>query len=110
VPAHYALADLVVSYAEHDGFPVSFFEAALCQRPVLTSRLPAYEGALGDAFVRVPPADPVALAEALRQCLLEPAEQTRQRVEHAYAVAREMGDQRKCVQVMMRIFGELTRE
>ena len=46
VPAHYAMSDLVVNYPEQDGFPVSLFEAAMCRRPVITSRLPGIRGGI----------------------------------------------------------------
>jgi hypothetical protein len=44
------------------------------------------------AFVNVPPADPAALAAAFQRCLTEPAAQTRQRVERAYAIGLRVSD------------------
>ena len=43
------------------------------------------------AFVNVPPASPAALA-AFQRCLTEPAAQTRQRVERAYAIGLQVSD------------------
>ena len=43
LPAVYAAAELVVNYPSKDAFPVTFLEAAACERPVLSCLLPAYE-------------------------------------------------------------------
>jgi glycosyltransferase involved in cell wall biosynthesis len=110
VPTHYAMADVVVNYPEQDALPVSFFEAAMSKKPVITSSLPAYEGVFGDAFVNVPPADPIALAAALRRVLTEPAEALTQRVKRAYSIAVDIGDQDKSVKMMVDVFKLLERE
>jgi glycosyltransferase involved in cell wall biosynthesis len=109
VPVHYAMADLVVNYPELDGFPVSFFEAALCRRPVVTSDLLAYRGVFDHAFVSVRPADATALANALHHCLTEPPEETRRRVDKAYSIALDIGDQRKCIRVLTSVFSEASK-
>jgi glycosyltransferase involved in cell wall biosynthesis len=51
-----------------DGFPVTFLEAAACQRPVITKRLPSYAGTFAENyFDMVEPDDIDALADAMVQ-------------------------------------------
>lgn len=47
LPIVYAGSDIVVNVPIRDAFPVSFIEAAACERPVITCDLPAYR----DTFV-----------------------------------------------------------
>jgi glycosyltransferase involved in cell wall biosynthesis len=108
MPAQYAMADVIVNYPEQDAFPVTFFEAAACKRPVITSNLPAYENVFGDSFLTIPPKDVPALCHALRQCLTEDDSQTRKRVEKAYAIACEVGDRRQSIKVLNAAFEEVT--
>jgi L-malate glycosyltransferase len=42
MPLVYSIADFVVNFPIMDGFPVTFLEAAVCERPVITNKLPAY--------------------------------------------------------------------
>src|SRR5215471_3019665 len=108
IPIHYAMADIIVNYPEQDAFPVTFFEAAACKRPVISSDLPAYEGVFGDSFIMVPPRDVTALCQALRVCLTEDERQTRERVENAYAIAGEVGDQRRSIKVLNEVLEAAT--
>lgn len=66
MPELYNFADTIVNYPSVDAFPVSFFEAAACERSVLTCRLPAYEGEFVEKYFRcVPPEDVEALCQAM---------------------------------------------
>jgi len=109
LPAQYALADVVVNYPERDAFPVSLFEAAACQRPIVTSALPAYAGVFGDTLVNVPPGDPSALAAALKACLLEAPAAARPRLEGAYTIAQQLGDQDANLKRVTDMFASLRR-
>ena len=43
LPQVYAAADVVVTFPSKDAFPVTFLEAAACEKPVISSLLPAYK-------------------------------------------------------------------
>jgi L-malate glycosyltransferase len=106
MPIHYAMADVVVNYPERDGFPVSLFEAAACERPIVTSDLKAYEGVFAGALKRVPAKDATALSAALKTLFLEDSAQTRQRIETAHAVARELGSQNQSLATLERVYAD----
>jgi glycosyltransferase involved in cell wall biosynthesis len=98
MPAEYALADVVVNYPERDAMPVTFFEAAACRRPIISSRLEAYLTVFDDSSITfLPPADPLSLAAAIRGALLEPSEVRNQRLDTAFSLVKKYGDQRECV-------------
>ena len=66
LPALYALADVVINYPTMDAFPVTFLEAAACERPVITVRLPAYVGTFAEHYFHlVDPGDLAALSGAM---------------------------------------------
>jgi len=108
MPILYAMADVIISYAEVDAFPVTFFEAAACKRPVITSLLPDYAGIFGpDSFLFIPPRDVPALAAAMTTSLMESPEVQAQRLENAFAVARRIGDWQRCFATMENIYNQL---
>ena len=66
MPGLYALSDVVVNYPAHDAFPSTVLEAAACQRPIVSSRLPSYRDTFVEEFCTlVEPDDPTALSDAL---------------------------------------------
>ena len=66
MPILYALADVIVNYPSTDAFPSTLIEAVACQRPVITTCLPSYQGTFIEEFCTlVPPEQPAALAKAL---------------------------------------------
>ncbi len=66
LPEIYALADVIINYPSLDTFPVTFMEAAACERPAVTSRLPSYLGTFAEQyFYMVEPENITALADAL---------------------------------------------
>ena len=50
LPEIYALADVIINYPSMDTLPVTFMEAAACERPVVTSRLPSYMGTFAERY------------------------------------------------------------
>ena len=66
MPEIYAFADIVVNYPSMDAFPVTFFEAAACERPVISVQLPAYAGTFAETYFRmVEPTHLSSLSDAL---------------------------------------------
>lgn len=95
LPVQYAMSDIVVNYPVHDGFPVSLLEAAASKCPVICSDIEAYGNVFDGAFLMVPPSDVESLASAIDQCLNEDEKHTRARVEQAFSVVSEIGDQQR---------------
>ncbi len=82
LPDLYRIADVVVSVPETDSFSVTVLEAMACERPIVTSDLPAVTPVLGalDPVARellVPVGDVGATARAIRRALALPADDRR---------------------------------
>ncbi len=50
LPEIYAMADVIVNNPVQDTFPISFIEAAACQRPVISCRLPSYASTFAERY------------------------------------------------------------
>lgn len=68
----YAMATVAVSPSLYEGFGLPAAEAMSCGIPVVSTTGGALPEVVGDAGVLVPPADAVALAEAIQQLLDDP--------------------------------------
>jgi glycosyltransferase involved in cell wall biosynthesis len=86
-----AAADVVAQPSRWEGMSIGMLEAMAKGRSIVASDVPGAEEALdGDAGAVVPPEDPVALASALAERLLDPAKaaaegrRARERVEHSH--------------------------
>ena len=53
MPEIYYMADLIVNFPSIDAFPVTFLEAAACECPLVTCRLPAYEGTFATRYFHI---------------------------------------------------------
>src|SRR5262249_53716026 len=91
LPGVYAFVDAVLNHPSRDAFPVTFLEAAACERPVITCRLPAYEGTFAARFFHmVDPGDSVQLSEAIVGTLDHvPSQQAERLTEARKAVVQE---------------------
>jgi glycosyltransferase involved in cell wall biosynthesis len=73
LPELYATSDIVVNYPSMDAFPVTFLEAAACERPVISVRLPAYQGTFAEKYFRLVEPDRVSdLSNAIVDLANEP--------------------------------------
>jgi glycosyltransferase involved in cell wall biosynthesis len=80
MPELYSLADGVLSFPQMDAFPVTFVEAAACERMVITGKLPSYAGTFAEEYFRmVGPDDVEGLARAIAELLSETAAEQRNR-------------------------------
>jgi len=86
-----AAADVVAQPSRWEGMSIGMLEAMARGRSIVSSDVPGAEEALdGDAGALVPPEDPVALASALAERLLDPAKaaveghRARERVERSH--------------------------
>jgi glycosyltransferase involved in cell wall biosynthesis len=90
-----AAADVVAQPSRWEGMSIGMLEAMASGRSIVASDVPGAEEALdGDAGELVPPEDPVALASALAERLLDPAKaaaegkRARERVESSHDLRR----------------------
>jgi glycosyltransferase involved in cell wall biosynthesis len=59
MPIVYAFSDVIINYPSVDAFPVTFLEAAACERPVITCRLPSYENTFAEKYFRMVSSDSI---------------------------------------------------
>jgi glycosyltransferase involved in cell wall biosynthesis len=50
LPEIYSFANVILNYPSMDAFPVTFLEAAACECPVISCRLPAYAGTFAEEY------------------------------------------------------------
>jgi glycosyltransferase involved in cell wall biosynthesis len=73
VPLLLALADVVLSGSEGEGFPLNILEAMAAGRPVIAARLPAFDDFVVDGETAVlVPHDPRSMADAVGLMLSRP--------------------------------------
>lgn len=66
LPEVYSFADVIMNYPTMDAFPVTFLEAAACECPVISCRLPSYVGTFAeDYFCLVSPDSVSELSDAI---------------------------------------------
>jgi glycosyltransferase involved in cell wall biosynthesis len=105
IPSLYALADVVVSYPERDGFPVSFLEAAACKRPLISSGLPAYANVFPpNSFWMIPPKNVQELSRTLKTVLKADNTEFQQRIECAYETAHQIGTWQQTVKTANELY------
>jgi glycosyltransferase involved in cell wall biosynthesis len=71
MPALYSLADLYLYPSNLEAFPIPITEAMACGTPIVTSEANGLREIAGDAAIRVDPADPVAICNAMGRVLTD---------------------------------------
>lgn len=79
LPSWYNAAAAFAYPSSFEGFGLPVAEALACGRPTVTSDVSSLPEAGGDVALRIPPGDPIALADALAHALT-PAEAERARI------------------------------
>ena len=94
VPALMSACDVFVLSSACEGFGLVVAEAMACQRPVVATDCGGVREVIGNCGSLVPPKDPVALAEAIKSALAQPAQQNeelgraaRKRIQERYSIA-----------------------
>lgn len=102
MPAHYRMADVVVSVPESDAFPVTALEAMACGIPIVMSNLPSALEGLGavDPGALVPVGDADATAAAILARLGLPADERGALAARLRDAAIARGDTRTNLQAM----------
>jgi glycosyltransferase involved in cell wall biosynthesis len=108
LPGLYAFADAIINYPSHDGFPVTFLEAAACERPVITHRLPSYVGTFAEKhFHLVEPGNPAELADAIAEVLNEAPARRAPRLAQARQIVRQQHDESVCINRLLQLYRSL---
>jgi len=111
MPAVYALADLIVSYPAMDAFPVTFMEAAACERPVITCRLPSYQGTFAEKyFYMVEPENVAALAETIVKAASQDPADRAERLSEARRVAVQEYDESVSARRLLELYQVVVSE
>ncbi|MFQ5681801.1 MAG: glycosyltransferase family 4 protein [Candidatus Binatia bacterium] len=94
LPEIYAFADVIINYASMDTFPMTFLEAAACERPLISGRLPSYQGTFAErCFHMVDLGNVSALADAMVELINNPSpERARRLCEARRIVEREYNE------------------
>lgn len=109
VPDLLAACDLFVLPSLHEGLPLSVLEAMAAGKPVIATAIPGTDEAViqDKTGILVPPADPVALAEAIRSLLCQPQMARRFGMAGKVRVQEEFSNE-VMVGRVMRVYDELT--
>lgn len=87
LPDYYCTADVVVSLARTEGFPITVLETMACRVPNVVSKIPPIEAVLTDrVHARLTPLDYTSLTHAIDAILSDPSG-TRSMVRNAYDFA-----------------------
>lgn len=109
LPAVYAFADVIVNYPERDAFPVTFLEAAACERPVISCRQPSYDGSFAEEYFRlVNPNDIHELAAAMVEAAGADPQQTAAKMADARALMVREYDEAAIVDRLLALYRELS--
>src|SRR5262249_24729572 len=110
MPELYAAADLLLNYPVMDSFPVSFLEAAACQRPGVSIRHPAYLGTFAETYFRlVEPGNLAELTEAIVTTLNEDPWERTARLAEARSVIEKNYHQDAMTAQLIDIYKALAR-
>jgi len=110
VPALLASCDLFVLPSLFEGLPLSILEAMAAGKPIIATMIGGTNEAIrhGENGILVPPADPVALAAAIRTLLADPALARRMAVAGEFRARKEF-DASVMVERVTGIYNELLR-
>jgi len=111
VPAILRLADLLVLPSYREGMPVTILEAMAASKPVVATNVRGCREEVVDGVTGwiVPPADPAALADAIRRVLCDP-ERARAMGHAGRARAEAEYDQTRVIAEQLAVYRELLRE
>ncbi|MCP5049794.1 MAG: glycosyltransferase [bacterium] len=105
LPALYAMSHVIVNFPKVDAFPVTFLEAAACQRPVVTCDLPAYQDTFAHRYFKtVHSRDAALLAEAITEVLENQNPTTEDNLNPARLAVREDYDETKTRERMQHFY------
>ena len=108
LPEIYACADVVINYPAVDAFPVTFLEAAACERRVITARLPSYRGTFAESSFRmVDPNDVDALAGAIVEACIDLTPEARRALAGVRELVRARFDESVSRRRLLEIYEDL---
>lgn len=108
LPEVYAFADVIINFPVMDSLPFTLLEAAACERPVITSRMPSYKGTIVEKyFYTVEPDDVTALTDAIVQVLNEDPAQRLDILSRARRVIEQEYNESIYIKHLLSIYKEL---
>ena len=112
LPPVYAAANVVVNFPSKDAFPVTFLEAAACERPVISCLLPAYEGTFAVKYFKIVKKDGISdLSDAMVNHVNSGATSPGSRLEEARRlIVSEYDQTRTSAQLMAHYKGVLANK
>lgn len=109
MPGVYAMSDAVISYPAQDALAVTLIEAAACQRPIITARLPDYAGTfLEQSAVMVEPNRVDSLTDALVTLVNQDPEERRELLKITRDRVMERYDDRLSIAELLRLYQALS--
>lgn len=108
LPLLYSGADCVAFPSLEEGFGLPVLEAMACGTPVVTSNVRALVEVAGEAAVSVPATEPVQLAEALKQVLLDKT--LRERLREAGLVRARQFTWQKTAEKTLEVYRKVAAE
>jgi glycosyltransferase involved in cell wall biosynthesis len=108
MPGLYQLADALVNYPSQDAFPSTLIEAAACECPIISARLPSYAGTfVEDCATLVTPGQVDELAEALVRVVNQSPDERFATLKRARAVILDQYDEQRVQCQLYALYREL---
>src|SRR5262249_18697778 len=96
---------ILINFPVQDAFPVTFLEAAACQRPVISCNLPSYQQTFAArCFQMVTPENPDALAEAIVALINTPTEKRATSIREARDIVEREYDESITIQKLLDVY------
>lgn len=109
LPEVYSFADVILNYPSMDAFPVTFLEAAACECPVISCRLPAYAGTFAEEYFKlVSPDDLSELSDAIVEFVNQNGAASRGRLSELRRIVCRDFDERIMSGRLMAIYFQLS--
>lgn len=108
LPEVYAFADIILNDPPMDSFPITFLEAAACEKPVITCRLPSYAGTFAERCFRTFELNDInGLVNAMINMVNEPSSRKTDLLFEARRIVVQEYDESLYIKKLLEIYDEL---
>jgi glycosyltransferase involved in cell wall biosynthesis len=107
LPAVYTLGELLLYPSHMEAFPIPITEAMACGKAIVTSAVNGPREIAGDAALLVDPADPAAIADAVRLVMTDPT--VRARLEAAALERSRLYSWDRCASLTLEALDQISR-
>lgn len=109
LPEVYSFADVILNYPSMDAFPVTFLEAAACERPVISCRLPAYAGTFAEEYFHLVSSEDLSeLSDAIVEFVNQNHTESRTRLAEVRRIVCRDHDERIAAGRLLDIYHKLS--